>query len=56
MDELDELQDRYKAKFGERLPLFLVPDRSIEGIRKLVEECLESGKPYNPVLDPGADY
>lgn len=56
MDELNELQNRYKAKFGEILPLFLVPDCSIEGIRKLVDECIESGEPYAPVLDPDADY
>lgn len=48
MDELNELQERYRAKFGEILPLFMVSDRSIEGIRKLIDECIESGKPYEP--------
>jgi hypothetical protein len=54
MDELNELQERYRAKFGEILPLFMVPDSSIEGIRKLIDECIESGKPYEPE-DNGPD-
>jgi hypothetical protein len=56
MDKLDEIQDRYFERFGEYLPLFLVPDLSLEEIKKLIDECIESGKPYDPVLDPDADY
>lgn len=48
MDKLYEILDRYSERFGEPLPLMMIPDASYEGIEKLVEQCLKDGKPYEP--------
>lgn len=56
MDKMDRLLDKYKAKFGEHFPLMLCRGMDDEEINSLVEECLESGKPYDPKLDPDANY
>jgi len=44
MDEIDNLLEKYVERFEEK------------EIRKLLEESLETGKPFRPELDPDKIY
>lgn len=48
--------DEYRAKFGEQFPLMLVQGMEDREIIKIIDECLESGKPYEPDLDSDTVY
>ena len=54
MRNFDELLDKYAEKFGEAFPVRMAPG-SDEEIMDLIEECLESGTPYDPYADPDFD-
>lgn len=55
----EELFEAYIEKFGEAFPSFMAPDDPEEAM-DIMEECLKSGEPYNPLedpdFDPDADY
>lgn len=53
---MNEKLDEYREKFDEQFPLMLVLGMSDEDISSLVDECLESGKPYEPDFDEGTVY
>lgn len=48
--------DEYREKFDEQFPLMLVRGMTDDEIIKIIDECLESGKPYEPKLDPDVLY
>lgn len=53
---MDELLDKYKAKFKEQFPLMLCRGLADDRVCQIIQECLDNGKPYEPELDPDADY
>ena len=53
---MDELLDKYQAKFDDQFPLMLCRSKSDEDICKIIQQCLDDGSPYNPALDPEANY
>ena len=53
---MDTLLDKYKAKFGEQFPLMLCRHMTDDEICDTIQKCLDSNKPYNPELDPEANY
>ena len=56
MDEVDNLLEKYVERFEENFPIFLVLGMDGEEIHKLLEESLETGKPFRPELDPDKIY
>ncbi len=48
--------DEYRAAFDEQFPRMLFQGVPCAELAELVEECLGSGKPYVPVLEPGVLY
>lgn len=56
MSKLDTLLAKYQAKFGEQFPLMLCRGMTDDTIYKVVQQALDDGKPYDPELDPDADY
>ena len=53
---MDALLDKYETKFGECFPLMLCRHMTDTEICEMVQQCLDSNEPYNPELDPDADY
>ena len=53
---MDELLDKYRARFDDQFPLMLCRAKSDEDICKIIQKCLDDGKPYNPALDPESNY
>ena len=55
----DELFEAYSKEFDEVFPLRMVHVDE-EEVMDIIEECLKTGKPYNPMYekdyDPEADY
>jgi hypothetical protein len=51
MDEFDNLLGKYVERFEENFPIFLVLWMGGEEICKLLEESLETGKPFRPKVD-----
>ncbi len=55
----DELFEAYLNKFGENFPTMMAPTDE-KMVLDIMEECLKSGKPYDPYaskdFDPDADY
>ena len=56
MDEFDNLLGKYVERFEENFPIFLVLWMGGEEICKLLEESLETGKPFRPKVDPDNIY
>lgn len=55
-DEFDKLFKQYRERFGEPLPLMMLQGCSNEYMAELIKESLESGEPYDPVIEPGILY
>ncbi len=53
---MDALLHKYEMKFGECFPLMLCRHMTDTEICEMVQQCLDSNEPYNPELDPDADY
>ena len=53
---LEARLDEYRAAFDEQFPRMLFQGFPCAELTELVEECLESGKPYMPALEPGVLY
>lgn len=43
---MEKLLEKYLEKFGEQFPLMLCMGMSEEAIMKLIQECIDAGKPY----------
>jgi len=52
---IDEMMAKYEVAFGEQFPRMLTQGMSDEAIAKLIDECLEAGRPYM-APDPEALY
>lgn len=50
------LLDEYHERFGETFPLMLCRGMDEEDIIQIVQKCLDDGRPYEPDIDPDADY
>lgn len=46
----------YKDKFGEQFPLMMVRGMDDKDVVKLINDCLESEKPYEPDFNEGDVY
>lgn len=53
---MDELLDKYRARFDDQFPLMLCRAKSDEDICKIIQKCLDDGKPYKPALKRKANY
>ena len=51
---MDERLDRYKIAFEEQFPLLLHQGVEDDEIVAVIDACLESGRPFEPNLEPGA--
>lgn len=56
MDEFEDLLNKYVERFKENFPIFLVMGMGDEEIKKQIEESLETGRPFNPDVDPDKIY
>ena len=52
---LDEMMEEYRRAFDDQFPRMLTQGMSDETIAKLIDECLEAGRPYM-APDPVALY
>ena len=53
---MNTLLDEYQKRFKECFPLMLCMGVDDEEIINIIKECLEKNEPYNPELDPDANY
>lgn len=53
---MNELLKKYENEFGEQFPLMLFRGVDEKKIEKIIKECLEKGKPYEPKLEDGIYY
>lgn len=53
---MDELLKAYEEKYGESFPLMICRGMSDETVCEIIQQALDDGKPYDPELDPDADY
>jgi len=53
---VDELMEKYCEMFDDQFPLMLCRHMSEEEIIKTLQECIEKEEPYEPNLDPNANY
>ena len=53
---MNEKLNEYREKFGEPLPMMFFRCATDDEIIKVIDSCLESGKPYEPELEEGAAY
>ena len=51
--EVDYARIRYYETFGHHFPMAHVLSFKPERILAIINECIESGKPYNPPTDDG---
>lgn len=56
MNEFDKILNEYRDRFGEAFPLMLCRHMDDDEIITTVKKCLDDGEPYNPELDPEANY
>lgn len=56
MDEIDNLLEKFVETFEENFSIFLVLAMDGEEISKLLEESLETGKPFRPEVGPDKIY
>lgn len=48
MDKMTKLINEYVDTFQTNFPLFCVMGASEEDVVEMIEECLKTGKPYEP--------
>lgn len=53
---MDELLDKYQARFGDQFPLMLCRTKSDDEICEILKRCLDDNKPFTPELKPDANY
>lgn len=53
---MDALLEKYQTQFKQQFPLMLCRHMSEDEICKVVQQCLDDNKPYEPDLDPDANY
>ena len=53
---MEKLLVEYREKFDEQFPIMLVRGMTDDEIIKIVQQCLDEDKPYEPTLVEGADY
>lgn len=53
---MDEKYKEYREKLGEQFPRFLVQGMEDVEITKIIDRCIESGKPYEVDAKDGAQY
>ena len=41
-----ELMDKYAEKFGDWLPMYMLPSDDENNILEILQHCIETGKPY----------
>lgn len=51
-----EILTEYREKFGEAFPLMLTRHMTEKQIIETVEDCIRTGKPYTPELEPDSFY
>ncbi|GHV52238.1 hypothetical protein AGMMS49579_09170 [Spirochaetia bacterium] len=56
MNKVDELLIRYTEVFNDNFPIFAVRTMPETDLIKLLEACIENGKPYKPVYNQNAEY
>ena len=56
LEKLEKLQDEYFKKFKDTFPTYCVKDKSIEEIIKLIQKCIDDGKPTNLCDEEDVDY
>ena len=56
MNELDKLLDEYQDQFEENFPLMLCRHMDDDEIIDIIKNCLEDDEPYEPDIDPDANY
>lgn len=55
LEEYDKALKRYKDTFGEPFPLYMAPGDDDLAV-KLIIDCVESGKAYDPKTGPDILY
>lgn len=54
---MDELLIKYAEQFGENFPIFCMRGESEKAVCEVIQQCLDSGKPYDlPDDNPNDDY
>lgn len=48
---MDDKLEKYAEQFAENFPLFMVRNLNEDEIIKIIDDCIESGKPYEPKDD-----
>ncbi len=55
-DNIEIYLNKYNEKFDSNFPYFLVRGMSKEEMIKIIENSLETGKPYEPEIEEGYYY
>lgn len=53
---MNEKLEKYRETFGEQFPLMLCMGMPDKEIIKIIDECLDSGKPYEPEIEKDVLY
>ena len=52
----DKMLDEYQERFEENFPLMLCRHMEEDEIIEVIQKCLDDDEPYDPELDPDANY
>lgn len=52
----DKMLDEYQERFEENFPLMLCRHMEEDEIIEIIQKCLDDDEPYDPELDPDANY
>ena len=52
----DKMLDKYQERFEENFPLMLCRHMEEDEIIEIIQKCLDDDEPYDPELDPDANY
>ena len=52
----DKMLDEYQERFEENSPVMLCRHMEEDEIIEIIQNCLDDDEPYDPELDPDANY